>query len=136
MSGIKSRCLPCWLLPVTWPTIQTHDQFQSFWCFVYCVLFGFFFFEPLFGLQSETNGEDITNRFNQKLNYKTIQFLINFLQPDYLCEIEEYLKTTLQEEKLTPCAQIRRRYLLDRFYALELGANDGRNPLGWSGSCP
>lgn len=79
-----------------------------------------------------------TARLNQTRNEITrwTSSYINFLLPDYLFEIEEYLRTTLQEETLTPSAQIRRRYLLDRFYALDLGATDGRNPLGWSGWCP
>jgi len=44
---------------------------------------------------------------------------MNKLQ-EFHANIEEYLKVTLSDEKLSPAAQIKRHHLLDQFYALGL----------------
>lgn len=51
---------------------------------------------------------------------------------EFLSTIEDYLRNTLANEKLSASAQIRRRHLLDKFYALELQANVEHKPGGGS----
>ena len=49
---------------------------------------------------------------------------------EYLTSVEDYLHNCLSNENLSTAAQIKRRHLLDKFYALRIPPNITRKAAG------